>query len=408
MKKKKLMILGGLAYIIPVIEKAHELGIYVITCDYLKDNIAHRYSDQYVYVSVIDQDAVLRIAEELHIDGIISFACDPGVVTAAYVAEKMGLPFQGSYESTRILQNKGLFRAFLEKNGFTVPHAKGYTAMDDPWKDREEFHWPVIVKPADSAGSKGVQKVETAEALPAAVEEALAHSIKKEYIIEDFIELQGSRSDTDMFLVNGKLCFSPFSNQFFDLNADNPYVPAGVFWPSTMPENYQEAIRKEIQRLMDLLQMKNGIFNIETCVDKNGRTYIMEVSPRGGGGGIAELQSMAYGVDLIGMEVKRAVGEPIEEIENVPCDGIWCDYIMHANLPESMTLKKVWLEEEVSQKYLQKIYHTHFPGDEIAPFSAANKAIGNFFLKSSDRQKLEELMGRITEWFHVEVEKDQN
>ena len=105
---KKLMILGGSRYAIPVIEAAHKLGLYAITADYLPNNIAHKFSDQYVNVSIIEKEKVLKVAQELQIDGIVSFACDPGVVTAAYIAEKMGLPFQGSYKSTSILQDKGL------------------------------------------------------------------------------------------------------------------------------------------------------------------------------------------------------------------------------------------------------------------------------------------------------------
>ena len=89
---KKLLLLGGAQYLLPVIEEAHKLGLYVITCDYLPDNIAHKHSDEYRNVSIIDKDAVLSTARELGIDGIMSFACDPGVVTAAYVAEKLGLP----------------------------------------------------------------------------------------------------------------------------------------------------------------------------------------------------------------------------------------------------------------------------------------------------------------------------
>jgi len=99
---KRLMILGGARYAIPVIRVAHEIGCYVITCDYLPDNIAHKYSDEYCNVSIIEKDAVLDAAQRLRIDGIMSFACDPGVVTAAYVAEKMGLPSVGSYEAFSI------------------------------------------------------------------------------------------------------------------------------------------------------------------------------------------------------------------------------------------------------------------------------------------------------------------
>ena len=156
---KKLMLLGGLRYLIPVIEAAHKEKIYVITCDYLPDNIAHKYSDEYHNVSIIDKEAVLDIAMKLDIDGIMSFAVDPGVVTAAYVAEKMNIPFVGSYNSVEILQNKALFREFLTKNGFNVPKAKGFKFYEDVYNEINHFNWPVIVKPVDSAGSKGVTKV---------------------------------------------------------------------------------------------------------------------------------------------------------------------------------------------------------------------------------------------------------
>ena len=93
MKQKRLMLLGGLRYLVPVIQAAHEQGYYVITCDYLPGNIAHRYSDEYCNVSIIDKEAVLAVAKEKEIDGIMSFAVDPGVVTAAYV--------QAIFERTR-------------------------------------------------------------------------------------------------------------------------------------------------------------------------------------------------------------------------------------------------------------------------------------------------------------------
>ena len=188
---KKLMLLGGSRYIIPVIETAHKLGLYVITCDYLPDNDAHKFADEYRNVSVIDKEKVLALALEMKIDGIMSFACDPGVVTAAYVAQHMGLPFQGSYESVCILQDKGLFRQFLTENQFNVPHAKRYTDKEAPFKDIDFFTWPVIVKPTDSAGSKGVTKVDTPENLGEAIEIALEGSHNKAFIIEDFLTFAG-------------------------------------------------------------------------------------------------------------------------------------------------------------------------------------------------------------------------
>ena len=90
--QKKILMLGGLRYLIPVIQAAHELGYYVITCDYLPHNIAHKYADEYHNISITNKNAVLELAKDLKINGIMSFAVDPGVLTAAYVCDKLGLP----------------------------------------------------------------------------------------------------------------------------------------------------------------------------------------------------------------------------------------------------------------------------------------------------------------------------
>ena len=166
MAQKKLMLLGGIRYLLPAIEAAHKHEVKVITVDYIPDNIAHQYSDEYHNVSILDKEAVLRLAKDCKIDGILSYAVDPGVVAAAYVAEQMGLPFTCSYETACILQDKSLFRQFLTENGFNVPTAKGYTSKEDALSEIDMFHWPVIVKPVDSAGSKGVSKVEELKNLP--------------------------------------------------------------------------------------------------------------------------------------------------------------------------------------------------------------------------------------------------
>lgn len=401
---KKLMILGGSRYALPVIEAAKKLGIYTITADYLPDNIAHKYSDEYVNVSIIDKEATFEAAKRLEIDGIVSFGCDPGVATAAYVAENMGLPFQGSYESTSILQDKGLFRKFLTDNNFNCPHAKRYENMEEPFKDIDFFTWPVIVKPTDSAGSKGVTKVNKPEDLREAIKIALDGAHNGAFIIEDFLTFEGYHSSTDPFTVDGELKFATYSDQLFDPEADNPYTPAYIIWPSSMKQEHQDELTREIQRLMDLLDMKTGIYNIETCVANNGKPYIMEVSPRGGGCKIAELQRLAYGTDLIEAEVRKAIGLPVEEIKQTECDGYWCEMIVHARPEQSGVLRKVWVDPEIEEKYLRVVDLSAKPGDFVKPFTGANMALGDMFFRFDSREELDRIMAESKNWLHIELE----
>ena len=184
---KKLLLLGGSRFLLPVIREAKALGCHTITCDYLPDNIAHRYSDEYHNVSITDLDATLKLAQELQVDGVMSFACDPGVVTAAYVAEQMGLPNVGPYESVCILQDKGRFRSFLKEHGFRVPGSKSYNTIKAALAEADNLRYPLIVKPVDSAGSKGVSRVDTPDELEAAIRNALQFTRCGRFILKTLL-----------------------------------------------------------------------------------------------------------------------------------------------------------------------------------------------------------------------------
>ena len=395
---KKLMILGGSRYALPVIEAAKKLGIYTITADYLPDNIAHKYSDEYANVSIIDKEATLEVAKKLNIDGIMSFGCDPGVVTASYVAEKMGLPNVGPYESVCILQNKGKFRQFLTEHGFTVPTAKGYKNVEEALNDVGMFHWPVIVKPTDSAGSKGVTRVNKPDELKKSIEYALSYSRSNEFIIEDFITQHGFSSDTDSFSVDGELKFVSFNCQRFDANAINPYTPAAYSWPSSMSTEHQEELKNEIQRLIKLLGMRTAVYNIETREGTDGRAYIMEVSPRGGGNRLAECLRYATGVDMITNMVKYSVGLPIDNIEQKPYDGCWAEIILHSDKPG--TFKELWVSDEI----IGNVYERDLwikEDDYVGGFEAANEAIGTLVLKFDSQEKIEEVLSNQEKYVKV-------
>ncbi len=399
---KKILLLGGLRYLLPVIESAHKLGYYVITCDYIPDNIAHKYSDKYINASIIDKEAILKIAKDEKIDGIMSFAVDPGVVTAAYVAEQLNLPHSGSYKSISILQNKHLFRKFLEDNGFNVPKSKGYSNYIDALNDKDYFTWPIIVKPVDSAGSKGVMRVDNIEELEKAVEFALNNSLSKQIIIEEFIEKQGFSSDTDCFSVNGELKFVSFSAQRFDENAPNPYTPSAYSWPSTMTELQEKELSNDIQRLLSLLDMKTSIYNIETRVGKNGKPYIMEVSPRGGGNRLAEMLRFATGVDMIENAVRASVGDEIIGIEQKPYNGHWAEIILHSEKEGKFI--KLEIEKGIKEKNVFQEDLWVKEGDKINSFNGANDAIGTLVLKFETKEELEKALSNQERWLKVIVE----
>lgn len=400
-KQKKIMLLGGLRYLLPVIEAAHNQGYYVITCDYLPNNIAHKYSDEYVDVSIVDKEAVLKVSREKQIDGIMSFAVDPGVIAASYVQNEMGLPSFGPYKSVCILQNKDKFRAFLTKNGFNVPKARGFDSINEALSAKDWYSWPMIVKPTDSAGSKGVSRVDRFEELKPALENAFKHSISGKVIVEEFIEKQGCSSDSDCFSLDGKLVFTTFSAQRFDSQATNEYVPAAYSWPSTFTGEQEEYLVSELQRLLALLHMRTSIYNIETRIGTNGKPYIMEVSPRGGGNRLAEMARMGTGVDMITACVRACVGDRVPPIQQKQFDGHWAEVILHSE--KNGSFKGLHISSEITP-YIKQTDLWVKPGDRISTFNGANNAIGTLVIRFNTDNKLMDAMRNVNSWCKVEVD----
>lgn len=392
------MLLGGIRYLLPVIKAAHEQGYYVITADYLPENIAHQYSDEYVNVSITDKEAVLKVAREKEIDGIMSFGVDPGVISASYVQNQMGLPSFGPFESVEILQHKDKFRAFLTENGFNVPWAYGFSSETEAWNAREKFSYPLIVKPTDSAGSKGCTRVDGEEELMAAIMYAFKFTISGHIIIEEFLEKKGCSSDTDSYVQDGQLKFVSFSAQRFDENAVNPYTPSAYSWPSTFTKEEEEYLTSEIQRLITLLEMKTSVFNIEVRVAPNNKPYIMELTPRGGGNRLCEMLRYATGVDMITAITRAMVGDEPEVIEQKPYNGHWAEIIIHADKDGEFV--ELQIDPALPAEVVEEDLWVNL-GDFVHGFKAANDAIGTLVLRFENAEVLEKAITNQREWLRV-------
>lgn len=398
---KKLMLLGGLRYLIPVIEVAHRHGFHVITVDYVPDNIAHKYSDEYYNISTMDKEAILELAKRIQIDGIMSFAIDAGAVSAAYVAEKMGIPFQCSYESTCILQDKALFRDYLAKNGFNTPKAKGYSSIEEALKEIDAFSWPIMVKPVDSCGSKGVVKVEKKEDLKKSIEFAISESHNGHFIIEDFLVAEGCSSGSESFFVDGELRYNAFYDQMFELNLTNPFVPMVERWPSAKDKSVLEDVRQQLQRLGNLLGFRTGIFNVEWRVSK-GRVYLMEVSPRAGGNRLAEILNYATDVDIIEAETIKSVGYGCSDVHEPNYNGDYAIYNLHSI--RHGRFKEVVIDPTFEKKYVIEKEVRVDVGAIVEPFAGANTSLGTLFLRADSKKEMDAILDDFDNYVKIVLE----
>lgn len=329
MNKKKIMLLGGNYFQMTATKAAKQLGLHVISVDYLPDNPGHKFADEYHNVSTIDKDAVLKLAQELHIDGIVSYASDVSAPTAAYVAEAMGLP-TNPYDAVVTLTQKNHFRQFMRKNGLPSPQGRNFRDEAAALEYFRKIPKPVIIKPIDASGSKGVTQLADESEFHQAFQEAISYSLSKTIIIEQFIVKKGYQIDGDGFVLDGKICFFGVMDQHKDLSCA-PYAPIGLSWPSKQAAEIQEAARNQIQTIFDLLGMRFGAFNFEYLVDADDNVYILEIGPRNGGNFIPDTIDCACGIDLAQYTIKAALGMDCSSLKDVkPALKCASSYIVHS------------------------------------------------------------------------------
>lgn len=398
---KRLLMLGGSMQQIPAIKQAKEMGHYVITCDYLPENPGHQFSDEFYNVSTTDLEGVLALAKRLNIDGIVAYASDPAAPTAAYVSEKLGLP-GNPYKSVKLLTEKDLFRTFLKEHGFNTPEACGYCTYEEAIVDIERFHFPIMVKPVDSSGSKGVVKVYEKDGVKAAVEEALSYSRGKRFIIEEFIEKKGYQISGDGFSVDGKLVFTSYGNELYSGKGTREYVALGEFWPSLLTVEQKRKVDDELQRLITALGMKTSAYNIEVILDKDDVPYILELGPRNGGSYIPQLIQYATGVDLIDYTIKGALGESCEELKMTPTIGVWSNYMILSK--QTGIFKELYFDEKFKKNNLLDVYCTAKVGEEVFAYQNTTHSLGTILFKADTVQEMIEITGNIENYYQVVVE----
>lgn len=397
---KKILLLGGSPQQVVAIETAKKLGLYTVLCDYLPDNPGQYVADKFYQTSTTDMEAVLEIAKAEQVSGVLAYASDPAAPTAAYVAEKMGLP-TNPYESVSILCNKDKFRKFLKENGFHTPEARGYTSVEDAMADVSRFELPVIVKPVDSSGSKGATVLHSWDHLKEALDFAFSFSRGHRLIIEEFIEkkhpyLVGG----DIFVYDGKIVLWGLLNCHRDPTV-NPLVPVGKSYPVALSEADEHLVRDTLQQMVDKLQIRNGAMNVELVMDSKNRVWPIDVGPRNGGNMIPDLLGLIFDVDVVKMSVQVAMGASYREVIH-PGKPYFATHNLHT--AQNGTFRGISFDPELERHIIRKCIYKK-PGDQVEYFDNAAKALGIIFLKFDDAERMQEVLSGINSWIHVQVEE---
>lgn len=393
---KKILLLGGSAQQVVAITTAKRLGYYTVLCDFLTDNPGQYEADKFYLVSTTDKEAVLKVAIDEHIDGVLAYASDPAAPTAAYVAEKLGLP-TNPYQAVETLCNKDRFREFLRTNGFNTPVAKGY---GDKNVDTSGFSLPVIIKPVDSSGSKGATVLRDWNGLDKALDFAFSFSRSHRIIIEEFIEKKHEYLiGGDIFVNDGKVVLWGLLNCHRD-GTVNPLVPVGKSYPLLIDKKDEDSVHATLQKLVDKLGLKFGSVNVELVVDKNNRVWPIDVGPRAGGNMIPDLLGQIFDVDVVKMAVLSSMGEKLN-LNTAVGTPFYATHNLHTN--KNGIYKRIEFSEELEKRIVKKCLYKK-EGDKVEFFDNAAKALGIIFMKFDSQEEMSSILANINEFYKVVLE----
>lgn len=408
MVQKKILLLGGSAQQVIAIRTAKEMGYYTILCDYLSDNPGQYVADKFYQKSTTDIAAVYDIAKTEQVSGILAYASDPAAFSAAIVAEDLGLPTNPS-KSVAILGVKHLFRNFLKENGFACPQHYNFSPdinVEEFKKNISTFHFPIIIKPTDSSGSKGVTKIDSKfdvdidEIFANAIAHADNYSRNKILIVEEFIErgypfVIGG----DIFVVGGKIVLYGEMDCFRDYDGCG-LIPIGKRKPCALTEYQHNVLHKELQRLIGLLNIQFGEMNIELILDKGNQPHFLELGPRAGGNMIPIQLSDVYGVDLVKANIAVAMGE-VPELNFKEKPGCFMHYVLHCY--KDGKFAGIEFSPELEPFIYRKcIYKKN--GDEVNSFDGAGKALGIVFFHFDTIEQMNEFCDRKDEFIKVKLQ----
>lgn len=390
--KKKLLLAGGGYADIPLILAAQKLGYFVVTSGNRPEELGHKVSDEYRAADFSDPEAMLELAKDLGIDAICPCCNDFSAISSAYVAEQLGLPGYDSYETSKLIHHKDSYRKFAIENGIPTPYAKGFGDFEEALSCIGDFHFPVIIKPVDLTGGKGITKINDQVEARVALEGAFAISKLGRVVVEEFIE--GSRHGFSAFIRDGKVVFYFTDNEHYYLN---PYMVSAASTPSTVPESAIMELVSQSEKISELLSLKTGIFHVQFIL-QDDNPIIIEICRRPPGDLYIKLVEHATGVDYPSWIVRAFCGLDCSELSQKEVDGYYLRHCIMAS--RTGRLDEVVIDPSIEDKIIDRmIWWQH--GDQVDNHLVAK--FGIVFIKFDSMGELLDKSEKMQEFIKANI-----
>jgi biotin carboxylase len=302
---RNLVIIGASYLQAPLIKRAKEMGFSTHVFAWERDADAKNLCDYFYPISITDIDSIAAVCDQLKPVGIVTIASDLAAVTVQILAKRYALVCN-SDESMRRTSNKGAMRDAFRDAALPTPK---YAIFDSTYMRVEEcakdMGFPLIIKPVDRSGSRGISRVDKMQVLIPAIKLALSESFNKQIVIESFIT--GVEASIETVSWDGQHHILAITDK---LTTGAPhFVELEQHQPSLLPEIVQDRIREIIPAALDALYIRVGASHAEVIVDVDGNIWLTEIGARMGGDLIgSHLVRLSTGYDFVGAVIDVATG----------------------------------------------------------------------------------------------------
>lgn len=301
--KYKLAIIGASYLQLPLVLKAKQLRIETHCFAWEEGAVCKEFSDFFYPISVTDKEKILEVCKRVEINGITTIATDLPGPTIAYIVSKLGL-VGNTFETALNTTNKALMRNILKDAKVKIP---GYQSISNPKEFLNNLNYPLILKPVDCSGSRGVNKINSFSDFENAFELAIKYSVVKKVIVEEFIE--GKEVSVEGLSMNSKHSFLAITDK---VTTGSPhFVELSHHQPSQLSQSIQSEILNTTKATLEALNITNGASHAELKIDKNNNIYVIEVGARMGGDFIgSHLVELSTGYDYLMAVINIALNIP--------------------------------------------------------------------------------------------------
>lgn len=352
--KKKLAIIGASYLQLPLVERAKKMGIETHCFAWSEGAVCKEIADFFHPISILEKEAILQKCIEIEIDGITTIATDMAVPTICYVAEKMNL-ISNTYNSSIISTNKSDMRKAFEKGNCSIPK---FIEVTNCINNLEGFKFPLIVKPIDRSGSRGVTKVHYENDLSEAINYAINDSFSKKAIVEEYIE--GVEVSVETISWKGQHTILTITDKV--TTGPPHFVELAHHQPSNLHADIQEKIKMETIKCINALEINYGASHSEFKITPDGEVFVIEVGARMGGDFIgSHLVELSTGYDFLQGVINISLGKyeaPILESNNFSGVYFLCKETEHI-LPYFSQENNFVIQKEIQNSNLKNITNSN-------------------------------------------------